>query len=156
MERVGIVIKSIDIPKEFPTGFYCRREIAEKSAVRLKEFEEESVFSDIFHIRIFDVNRSCRTKIYLPIYRKPSSKEELVIRFIDYETKTESISQWDTFNKVNYEVLSSGSRVRPKLSIYDLTLYAAICLAHSTNMRSFPIPFDRSQCVYRGKISFVY
>lgn len=103
LDRVGVVIDSIDIPQEFPTGFYCRREMAENSTVPLQKFEEESVYSDVFHIRIFDVNRNCKANIYLPLYRLPSEKELLVIRFISssYDLDDQVLNEWETVNQVH-------------------------------------------------------
>ncbi|KAL4227593.1 hypothetical protein ACF0H5_013036 [Mactra antiquata] len=106
IDRVGIIIESIDIPKEFPTGFYCRREKTENSSVPLPKPEEESVFSDVFHIRIFEVNRDCPTKILLPVYRAPSDKEQMVIRNV-YQNDMTVVDTVEIRNKMNYCLLET-------------------------------------------------
>lgn len=102
IDRVGLVIEAIDIPKEFPTGFYCRRERAENSSVTVKKYAEENVFSDVFHIRIFEVNRDCKAKLNFPLYRPPSGKEELVVRFLNDAGQDITLRNWETKNKVPY------------------------------------------------------
>ncbi|XP_052794551.1 uncharacterized protein LOC128227765 [Mya arenaria] len=91
VDRVGVLIEHIDLPGSFPTGFYCRRERAENATVTLQDNIEESIFSDVFHIRIYDVNRDCHAKIYLPIYKLPSDKEEVLIRFINCNFKPKRV-----------------------------------------------------------------
>ncbi|XP_052794552.1 uncharacterized protein LOC128227766 isoform X1 [Mya arenaria] len=91
VDRVGVVIDHIDLPGRFPTGFYCRRERAESATVTLQDHTEESIFSDVFHIRIYDVNRDCHAKFYLPIYKLPSDKEEMLIRFINCSFKPKRV-----------------------------------------------------------------
>ncbi|XP_052794595.1 uncharacterized protein LOC128227786 [Mya arenaria] len=91
VDRVGVIIDHIDLPGRFPTGFYCRRERAESATVTLQDNTEESIFSDVFHIRIYDVNRDCQAKLYLPIYKLPSDKEEMLIRFINCNFKPKRV-----------------------------------------------------------------
>ena len=67
----------------FPAAFYCRREKSENTTVIFKPVEDEKFFSDIFHIKVSDVNRDCVAKIYLPLYVVPSDMEEMVLRFRD-------------------------------------------------------------------------
>lgn len=100
VERVGAIIESIDIPKEFPTGFYCRREKAENATVTLKKYHEETIFSDVFHIRIFEVNRDCKAEIYLPVFKAPSEKEEMVIHLINPSEEDKVVDHCRTENKV--------------------------------------------------------
>lgn len=83
IERVGVVLEKFDIPRHFPTGFYCRREKTENATIKLKKLEDESVHSDVFHIKIFEINRDCPALINLPIYKVPSDKEQLVLRFFN-------------------------------------------------------------------------
>ena len=83
IERVDIILESIDLPRGFHAAFYCRREKPENTFVHFKTVEDEKTFSDIFHIKISDVNRDCRAKIYLPLYVPPSDKEEMILRFIN-------------------------------------------------------------------------
>jgi hypothetical protein len=102
IERVGVIIENIDIPREFPTGFYCRREKVENATVKLKKYEEESVFSDVFHIRIFETNRDCKTTMYLPVFKAPSEKEQLVIHFINVAEEDMVVDNATVRNQVNY------------------------------------------------------
>ena len=102
IDRVGVIIETIDIPKEFPTGFYCRREKAENSTVTLKKHEEESVFSDVFHIRIFETNRDCKTTLFLPLFKAPSDKEQLVIHFLNVAEEDKVVDNATERNKVKY------------------------------------------------------
>lgn len=102
IDRVEIILESIDIPREFPTGFYCRRERPENATVEIKKFKDEHVFSDVFHIRIFDVSRDCHAKILLPLYKLPSDKEQLVMRFINQEREDEIIKETVSKSKINY------------------------------------------------------
>ncbi|XP_053406153.1 ankyrin-2-like isoform X1 [Mercenaria mercenaria] len=102
VDRVGVIIHNIDIPKEFPTGFYCRREKAENATVTLKKYDEESVFSDVYHIRIFEVNRDCKTKIYLPVFKAPSEKEQMVIHFINTAEEDKVVENAIVQNKNSY------------------------------------------------------
>ena len=73
----------MEIPAVFPTAFYCRREKAENTTVQFEPVQDEKFFSDIFHIKVSDVNRDCPAKIYLPLYVPPSDMEELVLRFMN-------------------------------------------------------------------------
>lgn len=102
VERVGIIIDSIDIPREFPTGFYCRREKAENATVVLNKCSEESIFSDVFHIRIFDVYRDCNTKLLLPVFKAPSEKEQMVLHLISPAKEDRIVNQCITENKLSY------------------------------------------------------
>jgi len=87
VDRVGLIIQSLDLPERIPAGFYCRRERAENATVDLPSYTEESMLSDVFHIRIYDCMRDCKTTIYLPIYKLPSEKEEMIMRFINCDKK---------------------------------------------------------------------
>lgn len=78
---MGIILESIDLPVTFPTAFYCRREKSENTTVAFETFEDEKIFSDIFHIKVSDVNRDCKARIYLPLYVAASDNEEIVLRF---------------------------------------------------------------------------
>lgn len=107
IDRVGVIIDKIDIPKEFPTGFYCRRERGENSVVTLKNYTDESIYSDVFHIRIYEVNRDCTAKLKLPLYRPPSDKEELVIRFINSGKPDVTLNEWETLERIHYCLLET-------------------------------------------------
>lgn len=87
VDRVGLIIQSLDLPDKTTAGFYCRRERAENATVDVPFYDEESMLSDVFHIRIYDCNRDCKMTIYLPIYKLPSEKEEIIIRFINCDHK---------------------------------------------------------------------
>lgn len=93
IDRVGVVLEKFDIPKEFPTGFYCRREKTENATIQLKKIDEESVFSDIFHIRMFDVNRNCPVQINLPLYKAPTDKEQMVLRFYNCQLDDRQVDE---------------------------------------------------------------
>lgn len=101
IERVGIILEKFDIPKEFPAGFYCRREKVENATVVLKTVEGETVLSDVFHIRIFEVNRDCPAQINLPMYKAPTDKEEIVLRFVNSTLEDRCIETCVFENKVN-------------------------------------------------------
>lgn len=100
VDRVGVVLEKFDIPREFPAGFYCRREKAENATIQLKKFDEESIFSDVFHIRIFEVNRDCPVHINLPLYKAPSDKEQMVLRFYNCALEDREIDEGVVVNKV--------------------------------------------------------
>ncbi|XP_052795384.1 uncharacterized protein LOC128228245 isoform X2 [Mya arenaria] len=102
IERVGVIITKFDIPGEFPTGFYCRREKAENSSMSLPQHAEETVLSDVFHIRVFEVNKDCPAVIHLPLYKAPSEKEQMVLRFINCKDEDRSVEACVTENKVHY------------------------------------------------------
>lgn len=104
VDRVGVVLAKFDIPKGFPTGFYCRREKTENTTIKLRKIEEESVFSDVFHIRLFEVNRDCDVQINLPLYRAPTEKEQLVLRFYNCPLEDEPIDEYITENKVYHDI----------------------------------------------------
>ncbi|KAH3840957.1 hypothetical protein DPMN_114415, partial [Dreissena polymorpha] len=102
VDRVGVIIASIDIPTEFPTGFYCRREKVENSTIQISKREEEAVISDVYHIRIFEVNRNCVATIQLPVYRLPSEKEQMMLRFIESAPEDRPLDNFITNNKMHY------------------------------------------------------
>ena len=100
IDRVGVILERFDIPKEFPTGFYCRREKVENTSVALKKLEDESVHSDVFHLKIFDVNRDCPVQINLPIYKAPTEKEQLHLRFFNGPLEDRPVDDVVTDNNV--------------------------------------------------------
>lgn len=100
IDRVGVVLEKFDIPKEFPTGLYCRREKTENATIKLNKIEGESVLSDIFHIRIFEINRECPAQINLPLYKVPTEKEQMVLRFYNCPLEDVPIDECIIQNKV--------------------------------------------------------
>ena len=101
IDRVGLIIESIDLPKEFPTTFYCRRERSENSSVPVKTREEEYVCSDVFHVQVSDVMRDVKTRLYVPIYGMPPEKEELVLRFLGHDEVDKVIYETDKIDNVS-------------------------------------------------------
>lgn len=101
VDRVGVVLEKFDIPEEFPTGFYCRREKTENATIALKKIKEESLISDIFYIRIFEVNRDCPVQINLPLYKAPTDKEQMVLRFYNCSLEDRTVDECVLQNKVH-------------------------------------------------------
>lgn len=152
IERVGVIIENIDIPREFPTGFYCRREKVENATVKLKKYEEESVFSDVFHIRIFETNRDCKTTMYLPVFKAPSEKEQLVIHFINVAEEDMVVDNATVRNQINYcemqTVLIPETtavfvvNIRPKREDKTITNEGALITSEMEKDFSLEIPQD--------------
>ncbi|XP_052281533.1 uncharacterized protein LOC127878994 [Dreissena polymorpha] len=103
VERVGIIVRKFDFPVELPSvGFYCRREKAENTSIELPPYQEETVFSDIFHIRLFDAMRDCGATLYLPLYQCPSDKEEVVLRYLNSDIPDRPMSQYIEQNNEHF------------------------------------------------------
>jgi len=100
IDRVGVMLEKFDIPREFPTGFYCRREKTENATINVKKIEEETLFSDIFHLRIFEVKRDCPVHINLPLYKPPSEKEQMILRFYNCPLEDRTIDKCVIYNNV--------------------------------------------------------
>ena len=100
VDRVGVMLEKFDIPREFPTGFYCRREKTENATINVRKIKEETLFSDIFHLRIFEVNRDCPVHINLPLYKPPSEKEQMILRFYNCPLEDRTIDECIMNNQV--------------------------------------------------------
>lgn len=107
IDRVDIILESLDLPRGFHAAFYCRREKSENTTMNFKIFEDERTFSDIFHIKISDVNRDCKAKIYLPLYVPPSDKEIMVLRFMNCAEEDRVVEEYIVREGLNYCLLET-------------------------------------------------
>lgn len=82
IERLDLTIEEMDLPPDFPTTFYFRREFSENSTVVIRKNDEDEIVSDVYHIRVKDGYREFNTRITIPAYRAPSEKETMSVVFL--------------------------------------------------------------------------
>ena len=102
IERVGIIIENIDLPTDFPTTFYSRREKSEVSSIKFIPEQDEEIVSDMFHVRVSHVHNNIEARILIPVYSKPRDEEEMVVKFILGTGKVQVIDDFILEQEVKY------------------------------------------------------